>query len=406
MAKTNTISGMAAALRNAKSADTPATQTADNTPQSNTQTATPQPAVASPAAPAPAETPKQTQVTDNAQQTMAAAPASASTAPSEEQVQQWRNARGAQSETTQPQTQEPTKAEVEADGIKPVDEDNDAEYKGFNDQIKYLKQMAEARKPESDADKAKREKKERRQKTMAKIFDGINALSNLYFTTQGAPSAYKYESESHMTPLQKRIEEAKKEREKNDDDRNNFLLKIGDLYNQRAELAAKIGNGRAARYYADKKDKREDEAHDWERVLQPYKQEEQGYKRDKAKADSETARSAANYADRLNSAKVATEGSRKAAYDASANNSNASANKTRSETKQRPWAWVKNANGDFIKKYFNTDEEADNAAKENGSWVSEQIEEVTETQNGSGRTKSTTKKTRQGGHRSIKRPRG
>ena len=403
MAKTNTIAGMAAALREAKSA---ATQTAGNTPQSNAQTATSQPAVASPAGTAPAETPKQTQVTDNAQQTTATAPAPASTAPSEEQVPQWRNAMGAQSGTTQPQPQEPTKVEVEADGIKPVDVDNDAEYKGFNDQIKYLTQMAEARKPESDADKAKREKKERRQKTMAKIFDGINALSNLYFTTQGAPSAYKYESESHMTPLQKRIEEAKKEREKNDDDRNNFLLKIGDLYNQRAELAAKIGNNRAARYYADKKDKRMDEAHDWERALQPYKQEEQGYKRDKAKADSETARSAAKYADNLNSAKVATEGSRKAAYDASANRSNAAANKTKNETKQSPWAWVKNANGDWIKKNFNTDEEADNAAKENGSWVSEQIEEVTETQNGSGRTKSKTKKTRQGGHRSINRPRG
>lgn len=383
---------MAAAIRNAKPAAATATQTAGNTPQSNTQTATPQPAVASPAEPAPAETPKQTQVTDNAQQTMTAAPAS--TAPSEQ--------RGAQSETTQPQ--EPTRVEVEADGIKPVDVDNDAEFRGLNDQIKYLTQMAEARKPESDAEKAKREKKERRQKTMAKIFDGINALSNLYFTTQGAPSAYKYESESHMTPLQKRIEEAKKEREKNDDDRNNFLLKIGDLYNQRAELAAKMGNDRAARYYTDKKDKREDEAHQWKKDLQPYIKEEKGYKRDKAKADSDIAQSAAKYADSLNSAKVATEDSRKKAYDASADRSNAAANKTRSEAKRKSWAWVKDSNGKWTKRYFDTNEEADNAAKENGSWIKEAIVETTETSNGHGRVKTKSTRTRQGGHRAVRQP--
>lgn len=381
---------MAAALRSAKNAATTTTQTAGNTPQSNTQTATPQPAVASPAASAPAEAPKQTQVTDSAQQTTATAPAPASTPPSE---------------TTQPQ-QETRAVTAEADGIKPVDVDNDAEFRGFNDQIKYLTQMAQARKPESEAEKAKREKKERRQKIMSKIFDGINALGNLYFTTQGAPSAYKYESESHMTPLQARIKEAKKEREKNDAERNNFLLKIGDIYNQRAELAAKMGNDRAARYYAAKKDKREDESHQWEKNLQPYKQEEQVHKRDKAKADSETAQSAAKYADDLNSAKVATESSKKNAYNASANRSNAAANKMRSEAGQKPWAWVKNNDGEWVKMYYGTEREADNAAKDSGSWVEESYVETAEVKNGSGRTKSTTRRTKQGGHRAVRKPRG
>lgn len=357
---------MAAALRNAKNAtqqtpgaDNAAMQSTDNA----TQAATPQPAVAPSASPAPAaEAPKQTQVTDNAQQEQSQKPA------------------------------------AEVDGIKPVDVDNDAEFRGLNDQIKYLKQMAEARKAESEEDKAKREKKERRQKTMAKIFDGINALSNLYFTTQGAPSAYKYESESHMTPLQKRIEEAKQEREKNDAERNSFLLKIGDLYNQRAQLAAKVGDDRAVRYYADKKDKREDEVHQWEKNLQPYIQEEQGYKRDKAKADSETAQSAAKYANDLNQAKVDTEHSKRAAYDASANNSNASAAEHNRGNRLEYDAEDENKN---VHK-FKTKQAADIYAKQHGTYAPETQETVTETETGNNRsnrknTSKSTKKT-QGGY--------
>ena len=376
MAKTNTISDMAAALRNAKNA-TQQTPSADNTAAQSTdnatQTATPQPAVAPSVSPAPAaEAPKQTQVADNAQQ------ATASTAPSEEQS---------------------SKTAAEVDGIKPVDVDNDAEFRGLNDQIKYIKQMAEARKPESDADKAKREKRERRQKTMAKIFDGINALSNLYFTTQGAPNAYKYESESHMTPLQKRIEDAKKERAKNDDERNAFLLKLGDLENQRAQLAVKVGNDRAARYYANKKDKRDDEAHQWKKSLQPYIEEEQGFKRDKAKADSDAAQSAAKYADELNKAKVETEGKKSQYYSAAANDKNASAaehnrgNRLEYEAEDR--------NGRVHR--FKTKQAADTFAKQHGTYVKEVDVTETETETNQGHRKKSSKSTRktETGHAKI-----
>ena len=44
--------------------------------------------------------------------------------------------------------------------------------------------------PETDEEKAQREKRERRNAMFSAIGDGISALSNLYFTTKGAPSSY------------------------------------------------------------------------------------------------------------------------------------------------------------------------------------------------------------------------
>lgn len=44
--------------------------------------------------------------------------------------------------------------------------------------------------PPTDEELAKEKKKQKRDQIFAAIGDGISALSNLYFTTQGAPNMY------------------------------------------------------------------------------------------------------------------------------------------------------------------------------------------------------------------------
>lgn len=67
---------------------------------------------------------------------------------------------------------------------------------------------------ETPEEKKKREKRERRSKLFSAIGDGISALSNLYFTTKGAPSMYD-PSLSLSKRNQERIDRLRKEREEN-----------------------------------------------------------------------------------------------------------------------------------------------------------------------------------------------
>ncbi|MCM1077760.1 MAG: hypothetical protein NC411_10420 [Bacteroides sp.] len=51
-------------------------------------------------------------------------------------------------------------------------------------------QMLNPDKPETPEERAKREKREKREAVLAAVGDGISALSNLFFTSRGAPNAY------------------------------------------------------------------------------------------------------------------------------------------------------------------------------------------------------------------------
>lgn len=64
---------------------------------------------------------------------------------------------------------------------------------------------------ETPEEKKKREKRERARRVIAAIGDGISALSNLYFTTKGAPNMYAKNTLSDRT--REGIERMKKERE-------------------------------------------------------------------------------------------------------------------------------------------------------------------------------------------------
>ena len=68
--------------------------------------------------------------------------------------------------------------------------------------------------PPTEEELEKERKKEKREKIFAAIGDGIAALSNLFFTTQGAPNAYDPKN-SLSAKAQERWDKLKKEREEN-----------------------------------------------------------------------------------------------------------------------------------------------------------------------------------------------
>lgn len=69
--------------------------------------------------------------------------------------------------------------------------------------------------PESDDDRAKRQRRERGQAVLAAVGDGISALSNLWFTSRYAPNAYRA-SGGGAAATRRRWDELRKEREANE----------------------------------------------------------------------------------------------------------------------------------------------------------------------------------------------
>lgn len=75
----------------------------------------------------------------------------------------------------------------------------------------------DANAPETEEERKKREKRERSRKIVSAISDGIRAISNLVFTTKGAPSSYDgssslYKSVSEGVEKRKAEREAKQQR--------------------------------------------------------------------------------------------------------------------------------------------------------------------------------------------------
>lgn len=164
-------------------------------------------------------------------------------------------------------------------------------------------------------------KKEKRDKVFAAIGDGIAALSNLYFTTKGAPNAFDPRN-SLSAKARERWDKLNKEREENaryymqeamkaqalDDDRadkdRSYMQKLqNDYRNYLLKLAA---------------DNRATELHDLDKQLRQGKINEQTYKAKKAEVE-------AKYADENQKSVIAKNKAAANASNASANNSNAQA---------------------------------------------------------------------------------
>lgn len=86
-------------------------------------------------------------------------------------------------------------------------------YKGEPEVMEYDKILRAMRPIETEEQRKEREKRERRNALFSAIGDGVSALSNLYFTTKGSPSADQ--SKSLSKAQMETVEKERKEREAN-----------------------------------------------------------------------------------------------------------------------------------------------------------------------------------------------
>lgn len=175
--------------------------------------------------------------------------------------------------------------------------------------------------PPTDEELAKEKKKQKRDQIFAAIGDGISALSNLYFTTQGAPNMYSGKNTASER-LQVRYDRLMKERNENSRAYLNGLFgamqaddaKARDDRNWRHQLARE----KRADGIADAKEKRDKQMFDLNVKLQ-------NNKISATEADAERKRVEAEYADDLAKARLETEKAKASASKASASASNARA---------------------------------------------------------------------------------
>lgn len=227
---------------------------------------------------------------------------------------------------------------------------------GYDQQIAALQEAANKTKPETEEERKKRERREKSKKIIAAVGDGLMALSNLYFTTRGAPNMYDHKTMSQQTPLQAQLDKLKAEREANADKYLQYSLKIGDLQNDRAKTLREMEAEQEKRKLAREKAQREQEEHGWLAALQPDKLREQAGKATKAEQEGITAKAEADNAPDLYKAKVDTEKARGEAQRASAASSRAaatdhyaSAEEHRTNARGRFQWWDENGNMHYAK---------------------------------------------------------
>lgn len=226
------------------------------------------------------------------------------------------------------ESKEPPKTDVAPPADKPagVSPQNNADaVMGYDQQIAALQEAANRVKPETEEERKKRERREKSAKIVSAVSDGLQALSNLFFTTRGAPNMYDHKEASQLTPLQEKLEKLKAERQANADKYLQYLLKIGDAQNERAKTLREMEAQQERAKLAREKAQREQEEHGWLAALQPDKLREQAGKATKAEQEAITAEAEADNAPDLYKAKVDTEKARGEAQRASAASSRAAA---------------------------------------------------------------------------------
>lgn len=223
------------------------------------------------------------------------------------------------------ESKEPPKTDVAPPADKPAGVSPHNDTMGYDQQIAALQEAANRVKPETEEERKKRERREKSAKIVSAVSDGLQALSNLFFTTRGAPNMYDHKEASQLTPLQEKLEKLKAERQANADKYLQYSLKIGDAQNERAKTLREMEVQQERSKLAREKAQREQEEHRWLAALQPDKQREQAGKATKAEQEAVTAKAEADNAPDLYKAKVDTEKARGEAQRASAASSRAAA---------------------------------------------------------------------------------
>ena len=237
-----------------------------------------------------------------------------------------------------------TGASTDNNHITLSDEDRKNRVMGIDKQITMLRDMMAKHPDESDEDRAKRERRERSRRIVSAVGDGLMALSNLYFTTKGAPNMYDSDKQSLLKPLNARIDADRKERMADRDKNFGYALKIGALEQDKAKALQDLEDKTQEKNLAIDKNNREEAASKREEALQPDKIREQKGKADTAEQKAKTAEEEAKNAPELFKAKTETEKARGRAADASAASSYASANKTNNEAKEGFFYWDREGN--------------------------------------------------------------
>lgn len=223
------------------------------------------------------------------------------------------------------ESKEPPKTDVAPPADKPAGVSPHNDTMGYDQQIAALQEAANRVKPETEEERKKRERREKSAKIVSAVSDGLQALSNLFFTTRGTPNMYDHKEASQLTPLQEKLEKLKAERQANADKYLQYSLKIGDAQNERAKTLREMEAQQERSKLAREKAQREQEEHGWLAALQPDKQREQAGKATKAEQEAVTAKAEADNAPDLYKAKVDTEKARGEAQRASAASSRAAA---------------------------------------------------------------------------------
>lgn len=261
------------------------------------------------------------------------------------------------------ESKEPPKTDVAPPADKPASVSPHNDTMGYDQQIAALQEAANRVKPETEEERKKRERREKSAKIVSAVSDGLQALSNLFFTTRGAPNMYDHKEASQLTPLQEKLEKLKAERQANADKYLQYSLKIGDAQNERAKTLREMEAQQERAKLAREKAQREQEEHGWLAALQHDKQREQAGKATKAEQEAITAEEEAKNAPALYKEKVKTERNRGRAYVASAINSYASANEHNTNARGRFQWWDENGNMHYAK----TEDEAITKARQHGT---------------------------------------
>lgn len=299
-----------------------------------------------------------------------------------------------------------TDTEHETPALSPEQQQRVDATAGTDRQIKTIQDWmdSEENRPETEEQRKKRERREKSKRIIAAVSDGISALSNLFFTSQYAPNMYNHEKASQMNAVDARLERLKAEREKKHDQYLNFSLRLGDLENERAATLRELEAQQERQKLAREKAQREQEAHGWMAALQPDKQREQKGKADRAEQEAIAAQAEAEAAPEMQRAKLATERARKGSLDASAANSRASAAAHNRSNVSEFSAWDEHGH----EHKFRTKDAAEAYAKQHGTWQEVDETETTDTSRtvGSRTSKSTSTKTKKGGHAGKPSPTG
>lgn len=220
--------------------------------------------------------------------------------------------------STAPAEEARPKEEIPDGGLKPGAVSDGERVYSHEEMYKMLNPY----KPPTDEELEKQRKKEKRDKLFSAIGDGVMALSNLFFTTRGAPNMYTGRN-TMSEKTKERYEKMTKEREANQKAYLEGLqrARLADERKAEAERAwqRQLGLDEYNQRRSDAKDERD-------RQLFDLNLQVQGHKISAADADAKRKAAEARYADELAKAKLESEKARGKAQHASASASNARAN--------------------------------------------------------------------------------